>query len=202
MWNDDQVDERVPARQFMSAHRLEAFSDGVMAVIITITALSIKVPQGTTPHALGHEVPVLLVYVLSFTYVGIYWNNHHHLLRNTERISAAVMWANLGLLFWLSLIPVLTEWMGTNYRHTEPAVCYGVAALAAAVSYWVLVRAIIAANPQSTVAASIGDDRKGIVSILLYSLAVVGAFLTPYIAYALFATVLVMWIVPDRRLVA
>lgn len=201
MWNDEPVDDAAPARQFMSAHRLEAFSDGVMAVIITITALSIKQPNGTTVHALGHEVPVLLVYLLSFTYVGIYWNNHHHLLRNTERISGAVMWANLALLFWLSLTPVLTEWMGTNYRHTEPAVCYGTAALAAAVSYWVLVRTIIGANPESSVAASIGADRKGKVSILLYALAVAGAFVTPYIAYALFATVSVMWIVPDRRLV-
>lgn len=202
MWNDEPVEEELPARQFMTASRLEAFSDGVLAVIITLTALSIKPPNGATLHALGHQLPVFLIYVLSFTYIGIYWVNHHHLLRSTERINGAVMWANLALLFWLSLTPVLTQWMGTHYRNTEPAVCYGAAALAAAASYTALVRAIIAVNPGSTVAVSIGEDRKGRVSLLLYVLAVAGAFVTPYIAYALFATVSVMWFVPDRRLVA
>lgn len=190
----------------MSAHRLEAFSDGVMAVIITITALEIRVPHGTNLAALRHEVPLLLIYALSFAYIGIYWNNHHHLLRVTQNISGAVMWANLHLLFWLSLIPVLTQWMGNNYRDTEPAVCYGVAALAAATAYSILVRTIITANPRSDISDALGSgplgrDTKGRVSILLYALAVGLAFVSPYIAYGLFTTVSVMWFVPDRRLV-
>jgi uncharacterized membrane protein len=183
-------------------HRLEAFSDGVMAVIITIMAFELKVPARTDLSALRHEVPLLLVYVLSFTNVGIYWNNHHHLLRRTERISGAVMWANLDLLFWLSLIPVLTEWVGKSYRQVEPAVCYGAVALAAAVAYWVLVRAILRANdPQSGLSAAIGSDVKGIASILLYAAAIGFAYVTPYIAYSLYFLVAVVWVVPDRRLV-
>jgi uncharacterized membrane protein len=182
-------------------HRLESFSDGVMAVIITITAFEIRPPHGTNVPALEHQLPVLLVYILSFTYIGIYWNNHHHLLRRTERISGAVMWANLHLLFWLSLMPALTSWVGTSYRHTEPAAAYGVVALAAAVAYWLLVRTIIHAEPPgSAVSISVGSDVKGVGSILIYGAAIGLAFVSPWIAYGLYALVAVIWIIPDRRL--
>jgi uncharacterized membrane protein len=203
--SDEQVGRDEPASEtegILRTHRLEAFSDGVMAVIITIMAFELKAPHGTDLAALRHEVPSLLVYMLSFTYIGIYWNNHHHLLRQTERISGAVMWANLHLLFWLSLVPVLTEWVATSYHHTEPAAAYGTAALAAAVAYWVLVRAIIHANAaDSVVSRSIGSDTKGVLSIAVYAAAIGLAFVTPWIAYALYVLVAMMWIVPDRRLV-
>lgn len=190
------------ALNVVTTHRLEAFSDGVMAVIITITAFELKAPGGASFSALRTQLPLLLVYILSFTYVGIYWNNHHHLLRRAERISGAVMWANLHLLFWLSLMPVLTKWVGTTYRHAAPAATYGVVAFAAAVAYWVLVRAIIhAEGAGSTVSASVGSDAKGVASIGIYALAIGLAFVTPWAAYALYAFVAVMWIIPDRRLV-
>jgi uncharacterized membrane protein len=203
--SDEQLNADEPASEtagVLRTHRLEAFSDGVMAVIITIMAFELKAPHGTDLAALRHQVPPLLVYMLSFTYIGIYWNNHHHLLRRTERISGAVMWANLHLLFWLSLVPVLTEWVATSYHHTEPAAAYGTAALAAAVAYWVLVRAIIHANDaDSVVSRSIGSDTKGAVSIAIYAAAIGLAFVTPWIAYALYVLVAMIWIVPDRRLV-
>lgn len=189
--------------QGLSSQRVEAFSDGVMAVVITIMAFEVRPPHGDSLAALRHLVPPLLVYLLSFVYIGIYWNNHHHLLRRTERISGAVMWANLHLLFWLSLMPILTQWVGTNYRFTEPAATYGVVALAAAVAYWILVRAIISANggPEGELAAAIGNDFKGVASIAIYGAAVALAFVTPYAAYGLYAAVAIMWFVPDRRLV-
>jgi TMEM175 potassium channel family protein len=186
----------------MTTDRLEAFSDGVLAVIITLTAFEIRIPHGTDATALRHLVAPLLVYLLSFTYVGIYWNNHHHMFRRTQRISAAVMWANLYLLFCLSLVPFLTGWVAANYQHTEPAAAYGVAALAAAVAYTVLVRCIIGANggPQGEFAVAIGKDVKGRASLAVYGLGVAMAFVTPYLAYALYACVAIMWFVPDRRL--
>jgi uncharacterized membrane protein len=203
--SDEQANKEEPAKDtaaVLRTHRLEAFSDSVMAVIITIMAFELKAPHGTDLAALRHQVPQLLVYMLSFTYVGIYWNNHHHLLSQTERISGAVMWANLHLLFWLSLVPVLTEWVGTSYRHTEPAAAYGTAALAAAVAYWVLVRTIIHANDSdSVVSRSIGSDTKGVLSIVIYAAAIGLAFVTPWIAYALYVLVATIWFVPDRRLV-
>ncbi len=181
--------------------RLEAFSDGVLAVIITIMALELKAPAHPTAHALGQRVPALLIYVLSFAFIGIYWNNHHHLLRSTGRISGAVMWANLHLLFWLSLIPVLTEWVGQGYRAHLPASMYGVVALAAGVAYSILVRAIVAANgSDSEVARAIGSDFKGNISLVAYAAGIGAAWVTPWISYALYAAVSVMWFVPDRRL--
>jgi uncharacterized membrane protein len=191
-----------PRDSLFTAKRLEAFSDGVMAVIITITAFEIKAPHGTDLSALRQELPLLLVYLLSFSFIGIYWGNHHHLLRRADRISAAVMWSNLHLLFWLSLIPVLTEWAGTSSGHVEPAAVYGVVGLAAAVAYWILVRALIRANdgPSGALAASIGSDLKGISSIGIYGSAIGLAFVSPYVAYGLYAAVAVMWFVPDRRL--
>jgi uncharacterized membrane protein len=188
----------------ITARRVEAFSDGVMAVIITLTAFEIRVPHGTDLAALRHVMPALLIYLLSFTYIGIYWNNHHHLLRRTERVSAAVMWANLALLFWLSLVPILTEWVATSYKATEPAASYGVAALGAAVAYTILVRTIISANggTEGAVAQSLGSDVKGRASLGIYALGVALSFLTPYLAYGCYAAVALMWFVPDRRLAA
>jgi uncharacterized membrane protein len=180
--------------------RLEAFSDGVMAVIITIMAIGLDVPKNTTWHALSERLPELLVYALSFTMVGIYWNNHHHLLRATDRISGAVMWANLSLLFWLSLTPVATKWVGEDHQASVPASVYGIVALTTALAYGLLVQMIIRANGRgSRVATAVGADRKGNVSILLYALGIGLAWVTPWIAYALYVTVAVVWFVPDRR---
>jgi uncharacterized membrane protein len=183
------------------AARLEAFSDGVMAVIITIMAFSLEVPKQTTWHAVSQQLPSLLIYVLSFTFVGIYWNNHHHLLRATARISSGVMWANLHLLFWLSLIPVATKWVGQQHTASMPAAAYGVVAIGDAVAYTILVRAIIRANGRgSTVAAAIGSDFKGNVSMALYACGIGLAWVSPWIAYALYLAVAIIWFVPDRRL--
>ena len=181
--------------------RLEAFSDGVLAVIITIMALELKAPVEGTFRSLHERLPELLFYILSFTFVGIYWNNHHHLLRAARRISAGVMWANLHLLFWLSLIPVLTEWVGQHHTETAPAATYGIVCLGAAVAFTVLVRAIIRADGSSSlVATAIGSDTKGRVSLLAYAAATALAFVSPWIAYAVFVAVALMWFIPDRRL--
>ena len=181
--------------------RLEAFSDGVIAVIITIMALELKPPEEPTFDSLRHRLPALLFYILSFTFVGIYWNNHHHLLRAARRISAGVMWSNLHLLFWLSLIPVLTEWVGEHHTETAPAATYGIVGLGSAVAFTILVQAIIRADGSSSlVATAIGSDTKGRVSLLAYAAATVLAFVSPWISYALFAAVAVMWFIPDRRL--
>jgi uncharacterized membrane protein len=181
--------------------RLEAFSDGVIAVIITIMALELKPPEEPTFHSLRDRLPALLFYILSFTFVGIYWNNHHHLLRAARRISAGVMWSNLHLLFWLSLIPVLTEWVGEHHTETAPAATYGIVGLGSALAFTILVRAIIRADGSSSlVANAIGSDTKGRVSLLAYAAATVLAFVSPWITYALFVAVAVMWFVPDRRL--
>ena len=180
--------------------RLEAFSDGVLAVIITIMALELKAPDGDKWADLRARLPALLFYILSFTFVGIYWNNHHHLLRAARRITAAVMWANLHLLFWLSLIPVLTEWIGQHYTKTAPAATYGIVGLGSAVAFTILIQAIIRADGSSSlVATAIGSDTKGRISLLAYASATVLAFVSPWISYALFAAVAVMWFVPDRR---
>jgi uncharacterized membrane protein len=181
--------------------RLEAFSDGVLAVIITIMALELKAPVGGDFGSLRERLPALLVYILSFTFVGIYWNNHHHLLRAARRVTPGVMWANLHLLFWLSLIPVLTEWIGEHYEKTAPAATYGLVCLGSAVAFTVLVRAIIRADGgASLVATAIGSDVKGRVSVATYAAATGLAFVTPWISYVLLAAVAMMWFVPDRRL--
>ena len=181
--------------------RLEAFSDGVMAVIITLMAFEIRQPASASLSDLGHSLPSLLTYLLSFAFVGIYWNNHHHLLRSTERISAAVMWTNLHLLFWLSLIPVVTEWMAKFYKDSAPAAAYGVVGLGAAIAYGFLVVALIRSNgSESTVARSLRGDFKGRASAIAYAVGIGMAWVSPWIAYALFAAVSVIWFVPDRRL--
>jgi uncharacterized membrane protein len=184
------------------AARLEAFSDAVMAVIITIMAFGLNVPGDTTWHAVSQRLPSLLVYLLSFTLVGIYWNNHHHLLRATQRISGAVMWANLHLLFWLSLIPVATKWVGQAHQASMPASVYGIVSVGAGVAYTLLVQMIIRANGRdSLVATAIGSDVKGRLSICLFAAGVGLAWLSPWIAYALYVAVALSWFVPDRLLI-
>jgi uncharacterized membrane protein len=180
--------------------RVEAFSDGVLAVIITIMALELRAPVGGSFTDLRRRLPALLVYILSFVFIGIYWNNHHHLFRAARRVTGGVMWANLHLLFWLSLIPVLTGWIGEHYTEPVPAATYGVVCLGAGVAFIILTRAIIRADgSDSPVARAIGRDYKGRVSLLAYAAAVGLAYVRPWIAYALFAAVAVMWFVPDRR---
>jgi uncharacterized membrane protein len=184
----------------MGTARVEAFTDGVMAVIITIMAFDLRAPRGATLGTVREQLPGLLVYMLSFVVVGIYWNNHHHLLRAADRISGAAMWANLLLLFWLSLIPVLTEWLRDEYRHALPAAAYGAVAFAAGLAYAILERALIRANgPESALAQAIGSDVKGYASQGLYAAGVGLAFVSPWISYALYVAVALMWFVPDRR---
>jgi uncharacterized membrane protein len=181
--------------------RLEAFSDGVLAVIITIMALELKAPLHGDFHSLRDRIPALLIYVLSFTFIGIYWNNHHHLLRAARRVTPAVMWANLHLLFWLSLIPVLTEWIGEHDKKTAPAATYGVVCLAAAVAFTVLATVIVRADGRdSPVAAVAGQSTKAQASLVLYAAGTALAFVVPWIAYILYAAVSVIWFIPDRRL--
>jgi uncharacterized membrane protein len=192
--------ERPGRSQLMGTSRVEAFSDGVIAVIITIMALELRAPRGATLDAVRQQLPGLLVYVLSFVIIGIYWNNHHHLLRAADRISGAAMWANLFLLFWLSLIPVLTEWIRDEYRHPLPAAAYGAVGLAAGTAYAILVRALIRANGRdSEVAQAIGSDVKGYASLVLYAAGIGLAFVSPWWSYALYAGVALTWFVPDRR---
>ncbi len=181
--------------------RLEAFSDAVMAVIITIMAFNVKPPAATSLSAVRASMPELLVYVLSFAIIGTYWNNHHHLLRATHRMSGGVMWSNLHLLFWLSLFPVVTGWVGLFPGAAVPSAFYGVVGLASAFAYWILVRAIIRANgADSQVARRIGSDLKGKLSPVLYAAGVGLAFATPIAADLVYAAVAAMWFVPDRRL--
>ncbi len=184
----------------LGSERVEAFSDAVLAVIITIMAFQLRPPNGVSWPAIRAQIPSLLVYMLSFTFIGIYWNNHHHLLRAAERISGAVMWANLFLLFWLSLIPVLTEWIREGGARSLPASAYGADAFVAAIAYTVLVRALIRANGRdSALARAIASDVKGYLSLGLYAAAVGLAFVSPWISYAIYAAVALMWFVPDRR---
>jgi len=188
-------------RRAFDTHRLEGFSDGVMAVIITIMAFQLKTPLTADFRGLSARLPALAVYVLSFTMIGIYWNNHHHLLRATEKISSWVMWTNLLLLFWLSLIPFATAWVGTAHAHPLPAATYGVVALLAAVTYFVLVQAILRANSDDpAIASAVGRDVKGVVSPLIYAVGVGLAAVSPYLSYICYAAVSLMWFIPDRRL--
>lgn len=185
----------------MSKNRLEAFSDGVIAIIITIMVLEMKVPHGTDFIALKPLIPVFLSYALSFIYLGIYWNNHHHLFQATQHVNGAVLWANLHLLFWLSLIPFTTGWMGENHFAAVPVALYGVVLLCSAIAYSILVRVLIGHHGQgSTLAAAIGRDRKGNISILMYAIAIVLTWVNPFLACLLYGSVAVMWLVPDRRI--
>jgi uncharacterized membrane protein len=185
----------------MGKSRLEAFSDGVLAIIITIMVLELEVPHGDDLSALRPLIPVLLSYVLSFVYIGIYWNNHHHMLYATQRVTGAILWANLHLLFWLSLIPFATGWMGENHFAPAPTALYGVPLLMAAIAYWLLQRNIIATQGrESVLAAAVGRDLKGKLSPILYAIAIPSAFAHPWIAGAIYVGAALMWLVPDRRI--
>jgi uncharacterized membrane protein len=185
----------------MTKGRLEAFSDGVIAIIITIMVLELKVPHGPGLAALTPLLPVFLSYVLSFVYLGIYWNNHHHMLQTVHRVSGGILWANLHLLFWLSLVPFATGWMGENELATGPTALYGIVLLMAAISYYILQRAIIDTHGQDSVLArALGRDVKGRVSPLLYVAGILAAFVLPWLAAALYVLVAVIWLVPDRRI--
>jgi len=185
----------------MGKGRLEAFSDGVIAIIITIMVLELKSPVGSDPTALKPLVPVFFSYVLSFIYVGIYWNNHHHLLHAVQRVNGRILWANLHLLFWLSLTPFVTAWTGASRFAPWPVACYGVVLLMAGVAYFILTRALISHHGgDSALAKAVGADAKGILSVVLYALALPLAFWNPWASVAVYAAVAAMWFVPDRRI--
>lgn len=184
----------------MGKGRLEAFSDGVIAIIITIMVLELTVPHGTTLEALAPLWPVFLSYILSFVYIGIYWNNHHHMLHAVKHVNGAILWSNLHLLFWLSLTPFTTAWMGENHFAQMPVAVYGVGLLMNAIAYTILVRALIARHGRdSEFAARIGSDVKGNISLALYALAVALSFVSPWISLAIYFSVALIWLVPDRR---
>ena len=185
----------------MTTARLEAFTDAVIAILITILVLELRVPHEPELAALSDVVPVFLTYVLSFVYLGIYWNNHHHMMVLTERVNGKILWANLHLLFWLSLVPFTTAWMGENDFAEVPTAFYGADLLLAAIAYFILQTAIIAEEgPDSRLRAAIGRDLKGKVSPLLYLAAIPLAFVSPWIALAFYVFVALMWLAPDRRI--
>jgi len=185
----------------MSKGRLEAFSDGVLAIIITIMVLELRTPQGTELAALVPLIPIFLSYTLSFVFIGIYWNNHHHLFQAVHRIDGRVLWANLHLLFWLSLIPFATAWMGENYFAPQPVALYGVMLLLAACAYTLLTRALLPLHDRdSALAVALGRDLKGKISLVLYAVAIPLAFVSAGLACALYVLVAVIWFVPDRRI--
>ena len=184
----------------MGKGRLEAFSDGVMAIIITIMVLEMDAPHGVDWRALGPLIPIFLSYVLSFVFLGIYWNNHHHLLQAVRHINGGILWANLHLLFWLSLVPFVTAWMGESHFAAWSVAVYGAVQLLAACAYFILTRALVSHHGQgSTLAAALGRDFKGRVSIVFWAVGIPSAFLSPLLACALYVVVALMWLVPDRR---
>lgn len=185
----------------MGKGRLEAFSDGVIAIIITIMVLELKVPHGTDLAALQPLLPVFLSYVLSFIYVGIYWNNHHHLIHAVSHVSGGVLWANLHVLFWLSLIPFVTGWVGENHFATWPVACYGVVLFMAGLAYSLLTHCLLQQGGENAALASaIGVDRKGWLSILLYALGIGLSFLNSWLGFAVYIGVALLWLIPDRRI--
>jgi uncharacterized membrane protein len=184
----------------VSTARLEAFSDGVIAILITIMVLELKTPHGTSWDALRPLVPVFLTYVLSFVFLGIYWNNHHHMLQAADHVDGAVLWANLHLLFWLSLVPFVTAWMGENHFASVPTAGYGVVMLMAGVSYTILQQMLLRGRRNPRLAEAVGSDSKGKLSMFLYAVAIVMAFVNQWIADAIYVTVALMWLVPDRRI--
>ncbi|TFG46108.1 MAG: DUF1211 domain-containing protein [Gemmatimonadales bacterium] len=185
----------------MTTGRLEAFSDGVMAIIITIMVLEMKVPHGADFAALRPLTPVFLSYVLSFVYLGIYWNNHHHTMHAVHRVSGSVLWANLHLLFWLSLVPFVTGWMGENHFAPAPVALYGFVLLMAALAYTIMVRAALRVEgPDSNLARAIGRDRKGNISVVLYVIGIVASFFQVWVAGAVFVAVALIWLIPDQRI--
>ncbi len=185
----------------MSKSRLEAFSDGVLAIIITIMVLELNVPQGRDMAALRPVLPVLFTYLLSFIYVGIYWSNHHHLLHATRKVGGSVLWANLHLLFWLSLLPFVTGWMGASGFAAVPTALYGVVLLLSGIAYWMLERTIMAGEGESSLLKkAVGKDRKGILSIGMYAAAIPCGFLAHWIAHYIYILVALIWLIPDRRI--
>lgn len=185
----------------MTKTRLEAFSDGVIAILITIMVLELRVPHGADFAALAPLLPVFLTYVLSFVFLGIYWNNHHHMFHAVERVSGGILWANLHLLFWLSLIPFVTGWMGENHFAPLPTAVYGVVLLCAAIAYTILAYMIVRhQGPHSKLAEAFGRDYKGKLSIVLYAIAIPAAFVNQWISDGLYVLVAAMWLVPDRRI--
>jgi uncharacterized membrane protein len=185
----------------MGKNRMEAFFDGVVAIIITIMVLEMKVPHGDSIETLSPLIPVLLTYILSFLYLGIYWNNHHHMMHASHRVTGSMLWANLHLLFWLSLIPFTTGWMGENHFATLPVAAYGVVLLMAAIAYLILQQRIIASQGEGSVLKkAIGNDWKGKLSPVFYVVAIVSAFLSPWLSVAIYVFVALMWVVPDRRI--
>jgi len=187
----------------MTSERISAFSDGVIAIIITIMVLELKVPHGADLAALSGLVPVFLTYVLSFIVLGIYWNNHHHMLYLTDRVTGSILWANLHLLFWLSLMPFATGWMGENHFAAVPTALYGAVLLFAGIAYYVLEKTIIRAQgPNSRLEAAVGGDAKGMISVALYALAIPLAFVQQLLSDAIYVLVALMWLIPDRRIEA
>jgi uncharacterized membrane protein len=185
----------------MTKARLEAFSDGVIAILITIMVLELHVPHDVTWSALGPLVPIFLTYVLSFVFLGIYWNNHHHMMHAADRINGRVLWANLHLLFWLSLIPFVTGWMGQNHFTPIPSAAYGIVLMFAGIAYYILAHELIAEQgPDSRLARALGRDRKGKVSVLLYAIGIGLSFINSWMAVAIYVGVALMWLVPDRRI--
>ncbi len=185
----------------MGTNRLEAFSDGVLAIIITIMVLELKVPQSENLAALRPLLPVFICYALSFVYIGIYWNNHHHMFHATEKVSGRVLWANLHLLFWLSLFPFVTGWMGENHFAPLPTAIYGVVLMMAAIAYEILERMIILTEGKSSLMArAIGKDFKGNLSIFFYAIGIAMAFFHQWISQALYVFVAIMWLIPDKRI--
>jgi uncharacterized membrane protein len=185
----------------MGSGRLEAFSDGVLAIIITIMVLELKVPHGIDVASLGPLVPVFLSYVLSFIFVGIYWSNHHHLLQAAQNVDGRTLWANLHLLFWLSLIPFVTGWMGENHFAPWPVALYGAVLFFAGIAYFILTRALITRHGRdSALAKAVGTDFKGKVSVVVYAVAIPLSFVNSWLACALYVLVAVMWLIPDRRI--
>jgi uncharacterized membrane protein len=190
----------VPGDFYMGKNRLEAFSDGVLAIIITVMLLEIKVPHGEDLGALRGLTPVFLSYVLSFIYVGIYWNNHHHMLYAVKEISGPALWANSYLLFWLSLLPFVTGWMGENHFATWPVALYGFVLLMSAGAYTILARVLVYHGHNAVLAQALGRDAKGYLSLALYLAGIGTSFLNPWIGVVFYAAVAMLWVVPDRRI--
>lgn len=185
----------------MGRNRLEAFSDGVIAIIITIMVLELKVPHGDSLEALSEVLPVFLSYILSFIYVGIYWNNHHHLFHAVQKVNGNVLWANIHLLFWISLVPFTTGWMGENHFTKWPVILYGFNLLMSAIAYFILAQTLVRLHGKnSTLAEAMGKDRKGIISLILYTLGLGASFFNSWIGICLFTLVAVIWFIPDRRI--
>lgn len=185
----------------MGKGRLEAFSDGVLAIIITIMVLEMKVPHGDNPEALKPLVPVFVSYVLSFIYLGIYWNNHHHLMHIVHKVSGTVLWSNIHLLFWLSLVPFTTAWMGENHFSKWPVILYGFVLLMAAIAYYMLAHCLTNVHgKESELALALGKDRKGIISIIFYIIGIVCSFIIPWLGMSFYVLVATIWFIPDRRI--